>query len=1264
MYNKKNEKQIQQEINDRISQSGGRYQVINEEGKNLGMNEKHPYLIIDSFEHIKGLTHHIKQNNKTLIESCRDIYDEDELVQILLDDFIERYNKAKNNAEIYKLVFTPDALHIDLKDKNNLPISRTYSVISHTYYANNQFFIIKEKRIVSSKGIESPDFAMYINSIPLIVFEVKTPKAGLDAAFKDYCLKESYSKFMLCLGTDGMEAFLTGSKVQKYKWKKYGDNKLKNIFHDIAEFIENLQTREREDNFKATIDNVFSDHEKRSVLMAISGLLGHDVSSILSGLTEIKQEHSSIRNALLIDLKSVIDLESSGLEDLIDELIDDPKNLFFYMKYCVLTDKKNGKDFLINHRVQQYYTIKKLNHKLRVISNDQEKKRKIHALLNELIVHVQRSGKSITIRSAANLIVEQYHHLFRKIYICVPDLTILDVMKKAFAHNTIKIKRIRSRFEYVKSINDQSAEATLYLYNIQKTTDDNDMGMFCENVKNKYVNSDVLFIIDEVHFSQDKQQSDIRRANFPNASFLSFTATPKIKEKTEVKVNHTALLYSNSDSEGNVHYLDELILEDAISMGIVLPVRFEKVKYHQSADIEASKEVDDKVFKYSEEYLKNSEHKYAIQARQEEAERKIREKNDSQPEDRRMTDEELSHIIKRSNEFEYKRYFDLLSSEIEKSENESLIESLRKDKIRFVTEDMTNKREKCYSHNGKPSFITKAFIVVKSQNEAQKYIKAVNELSGKDDNTYSGYRFGVDFSQQQISTSETDVLDQLNKISSEFKIIEHFESQKNDSERVDILIIVDKYLMGYDNKELVAVYCDKKISEPAKLFQLITRSATVREGKKQGFFVDLNFSEDNYNTYITKSLAYYNSGGAKIATLSEHDIQIQQEKIKSCLLNIKDILGIDAEQDLVDKIDIYKRLISKDRPGSSPYEIIKRKNDYFEEFKKINGILDILVNPKYYLRDFEEILVLSKVNLQYLNDNMPKNTERDVIFDRNEIEAIILKSIRFFDFDNTESFNSFKVAGIQVKDDVMHGKMEFGNIVDDFKCKVAISRSKLPLGFTDMITKWSDEILSSKDAKIKINEFIETIVKPFEDEQETIKKTIKEKFNGSTNFYLSYEGLKKIDAMIVETAQEKGFTKKALNDSQTLLNTTKIRQDVRERFLFAYSKAISDVIDQFLLSYNNRLAPLDVMMNGVNEMMSSMFESIINDEVNKSFGENKIEIFKNMRKDQKRMREIFMKVKDMTDLSLDENTNTNIAVYVLMFIFEDVYFNIKNTYNN
>lgn len=131
-----------------------------------------------------------------------------------------------------------------------------------------------------------------------------------------------------------------------------------------------------------------------------------------------------------------------------------------------------------------------------------------------------------------------------------------------------------------------------------------------------------------------------------------------------------------------------------------------------------------------------------------------------------------------------------------------------------------------------------------------------------------------------------------------------------------------------------------------------------------------------------------------------------------------------------------------------------------------------------------------------------------------------------------------------------------------------------------------------------------------------------------------------------------------------MLNTSKIPQDVRERFLFAYGKAISDVIDQFLLSYNNRLAPLDVMMNGVNEMMSGMFESIINDEVNKSFGENKIEIFKNMRKDQKRMREIFMKVKDMTDLSLDENTNTNIAVYVLMFIFEDVYFNIKNTYNN
>lgn len=175
----KNEKEIQELIRKRISCSGYKYDIINEEGKNLGLNNEHPYLIINPFEKIRGLTNNLIKNNKVLIEKNSKVYSESELINILKNDFIEKYNKAKNNSELYKLIFEPGSLSIELKDENNISIIRDYNVISHNNYADNEFYIIKEKRIETSSGVERPDFAMYINSIPLIVFEVKTPKAGL-----------------------------------------------------------------------------------------------------------------------------------------------------------------------------------------------------------------------------------------------------------------------------------------------------------------------------------------------------------------------------------------------------------------------------------------------------------------------------------------------------------------------------------------------------------------------------------------------------------------------------------------------------------------------------------------------------------------------------------------------------------------------------------------------------------------------------------------------------------------------------------------------------------------------------------------------------------------------------------------------------------------------------------------------------------------------------------------------------------------------------
>ena len=62
------------------------------------------------------------------------------------------------------------------------------------------------------------------------------------------------------------------------------------------------------------------------------------------------------------------------------------------------------------------------------------------------------------------------------------------------------------------------------------------------------------------------------------------------------------------------------------------------------------------------------------------------------------------------------------------------MEESKAENVINIIKDMNIKREKCYSTNGILNFKTKAFIVVKSQSEAQKYIETIRGI---------GYKFEV-----------------------------------------------------------------------------------------------------------------------------------------------------------------------------------------------------------------------------------------------------------------------------------------------------------------------------------------------------------------------------------------------------------------------------------------------------------------------------------------------------------------------------------------
>lgn len=1165
------ELKIQKSIEERLSNKGYKYNIITDK-EIFQLNKEHNFLLLSPYENVfKGLKEHIYLKNKNLFKEFSDIYSKEEFLEILVNDFVNKWNKAKDNIDYYNLVFNNDFLTISLKDKEGIPCEKSYNVISYNNSADNEYTIIKEKRLKGIKNIEKPDFAMYINGIPLIVFEVKTQTAGIKKAFKEYGTKSTYSKFILCLGTDGKDVFLTGNKSIYFKWQKYG--------------------------------------------------------------------------------KHITSQQTTGLEDLLSELFDTPKNLLFYFKYGVLISyNKNTQspECLINHRVQQYYSLKLIDQKLNLINSKNMSERNKDALLNELIKHVQRSGKSITIRSAVNLIADKYKSLFNKIYICVPDLTILKVMKRTFLKNDIKVTEIVSRKDFVNSINTSGATLEVFLHNIQKTSDNIDLEYSDINIKN--YDNNVLFIIDEVHFAQSKSQADKRYQTFPNASYLTFTATPKIKEKRKGEeghktlVNETAIRYGDN-IDGEIVYLDELNAKDAIKMGIILPIFYEKMTFSHFNDQSSARALDEELKIRLAYFLNNSIYKKEMEAEQEEAALKIRKDTAN----KNLTESEINNLILQSEQFIFLKYLDEVSKDSDKILVEEAFQHIREQKIDFIINDLNKKKKILKNNDDTYSFIPKAFLVVKSKEEARLYLDIIKEKSTSltNNNVYSGIHFGIDYSEDQISTESNDDLNTLNNIDDSKKIINLFESQKsqidengNDiyiDERVDVLIIVDKYLMGYDNPELIAVYCDRTIKEPAKLYQLITRPATTREDKPQGFFVDMILGNSNYLTYLNQCLPYYdNDNGTTIANLTPDEIDIQTQLLNTKITEIRVILGYDPEHIIYDEIEGYNRLISYNE-NKTPQDIIKRKNQYFECFKDINKILDVLISPKYYIDNIDEIMILLKINSRYLSEDCPK-PENNFLFNKDEIKSIINKTLEFFQKD-IEDINRFKISNTStIKDEQILGRIQFNNIISDFKVSLGIFGLEQPKNFAERIKQWAKEISENGFSSDYMTKFKEEFEEPLKKLQEDRKQQIKNIFNNSVTWYMAYNSLKK-GLSLIENQLPKTFILEEAN------------VDLLEDFLMKYSKKMEEQLIDIIPDNNIYLAPKSDYLNKIKENIKIELKDFDNKKASSNF----YSITKSLR-------EYLMTNDYLSDdaLHILSSEKGNSGYLWILFMFDDYYTELYN----
>lgn len=899
--------------------------------------QEHQFLIISDLKvAIQNLNKKLYEDNKNELSVS-----ESGFYKVILDHIIAMYAIATSQTEVainyalhqyifskgLKLGFTIIDRKIEVKKKDGTSLFLNYSLISSDYKTlgnKNVFRLVREKKVrtagLQTKDTEQyPDFAIYINGLPAYAVEFKTPTVSWKEAWQDYKNKPSYHVFWACIGIDGVKAFIS-----------------------------------------ATYN---SSNEPR-----------------------LWAKYGRRKGA-----------DTYGAKDIADELICNKHNLVFYAYSCLhaveehYQSSKKTERFLEALSVQQYYTIYAASQRFEMLTMQNNSKIKVDTI-KEVVKHVQRSGKSKTIRGIVTALFTFHNGLYSKVYIQVPDTTIRNqFLNRTFGNSFIinigNAIEIQNQDQYIKSIN--STEKGLYIMNMQKISDD--------AAKHTNKNRDVLIILDEVHTHQLGENFQVRLENFPNASYISFTATPRITGHDKKAINMTNTVYADGKNE----YMDEFTSADAIDNNVIIPIVYEKANYAVNINDEALRKFDSEIYTIIKEKIDNPPNKM-WQDYNDQIEDKLYGSGTIMmitPEEmgkRRV--EEIKKFVDRSKETLLRQLY-----------REIKIES-NPQKIKWIVEDIKKKRTDVYSDQNTQElyFKTKNFWVVDDIEMATEIICSIKKQYKSC--TVDNIRFAVDYS--FVSTSDASTIgvhkkyfpelyekvdDKGVKVSTGYAltslnelngvpigsdpILDEFSTQADGS--VDVLIIVGKYIMGYDNPNLVAVYCDTEFNEISRIYQLATRPATKRENKRCGYFIDLGLGNKNSVAYKSAVQSYENADDTITTFVLDEDLIASLNlELKSKLEEMAKIIGAAYPKDFtnLNQLDICLESLETTN--------IKNKSGFFVKLTEINKIIRKLAIPTNY-PDHRQALSVLGIAVGNFFDLLKAKKEDVIRFTKDDLKAEI-----------------------------------------------------------------------------------------------------------------------------------------------------------------------------------------------------------------------------------------------------------------------------------
>lgn len=573
--------------------------------------------------------------------------------------------------------------------------------------------------------------------------------------------------------------------------------------------------------------------------------------------------------------------------------------------YYTVADK--AKDTLMVARSYQYNAINAIVDKVRKKNWTNAKQ------LGGYIWCTTGGGKTMTSFKAGQMIIDM--GLADKV-VFVVDRTELNTQSldeyNSFARVGQKVEETSNTsilFKKLKSKNEED----LIVTTIQKLSNINDdKAALKKNDLDEIKSKRIVFIIDEAHRSQFGEMHGKIKSTFQNALFIGFTGTPIMTENDKDNTTKTAFgdclsIYSIANgirdknvlgfAPHSVHTYKDSDLRERVALEQCHATSFDEVKNNPSK-METYKKFINEVSMWTKKVFDVDGNPTIIKGIE-----------DLLPKDQYDNDEHRMAVINNILE-----NWDVLSNGQKGTKFHAILAT---DSIPEAIEYYHIFKKK--NEDGECNLnVTSLFDPHIDNNSSRKKAHAKEDAIIEIIEDYNNQFFKTQkFDRKNDPNGKKFKTDVINRLAHK----EGYKNISNHDDMIDIIIVVDQLLTGFDSKYVNTLYLDKELKMD-NLIQAISRTNRVYDQEEKPFGI-FRFYRKPYSMekHLEEALKLYCEGGANMAKAAT--IEENMDTIKEIYTNIKDIFDREGIKDY----------------GRCPKDALNR-----QEFKDNFSKLKILMN--------------------------------------------------------------------------------------------------------------------------------------------------------------------------------------------------------------------------------------------------------------------------------------------------------------------------------